>query len=164
MSLSLAQIGLAIWCGVPSLINVLMMLQLHDRNYLKFREHGREIAANLCGLVIFGHIINVWTTSSILSCFGFGQLSLARDVNMNLCYRRIMNTRKISFLTMKLERLLCDAHWFKIREGTELLHPYWKISRNRKDEDESFRFAVCNHCNLEFSVPPTYKEYQEMSG
>ncbi|XP_044759610.1 sodium/hydrogen exchanger 11-like isoform X2 [Coccinella septempunctata] len=60
-------------------------------------------------------------------------------------------------------RWFCDAHWMMIKNGSELDHPHWIISNNEEPDKMALRFAVCNNCKLEFFVPPTFKEYKEMT-
>ncbi|KAK9883835.1 hypothetical protein WA026_002031 [Henosepilachna vigintioctopunctata] len=159
--LSLSQMALAIWCGVPSIINIFMGLRLFYFYHPDLTYFGKSIPGNISGLVVLGYIINVWTTPLILT--RLDHLPLARDVNMKICFQRIMDTRKFLFLKLKLDRMLSDAHWFMVKDATVLTHPYWKTTNTTAAVEDNFRFAVCNNCNLEFSVPPTYKEYQEMS-
>ncbi|XP_045477356.1 sodium/hydrogen exchanger 10-like isoform X2 [Harmonia axyridis] len=161
--LSLPQLILVIWCGVPSMLNVLILISIHRSYGFPIDEFGMVMTRNLGELVILGYIINTWSTPLILSCLGFIHKSLAKDVNMDICFLGIMRTRQISIMVLKLQRWYCDAHWVIIKNNTELIHPHGIIRNDVERDKEIFRFAVCNHCDLEFFVPPTFKEYQEMT-
>lgn len=58
--LSLSQLGLVIWCGGPSIINVLMLLNFYQDFGFEKSNVGKEMTRNLFGVVVLGKVPEIF--------------------------------------------------------------------------------------------------------